>query len=50
MYLPFSLSRYTPIIEVGNEFDFFVGNQKDEQLEKAKEVLNNDKRIGALKK
>ena len=39
-----------PDIEVGNEFDFFVGNQKDEQLEKAKEVLNNDKRIGALKK
>ena len=39
-----------PDIEVGNEFDFFIGNQKDEQLEKAKEVLNNDKRIGALKK
>ena len=39
-----------PDIEVGNEFDFFVGNQKDEQLENAKEVLNNDKRIGALKK
>ena len=39
-----------PDIEVGNEFDFFVGNQKDEQLEKAKEVLNNDKRIGTLKK
>lgn len=39
-----------PDIEVGNEFDFFVGNQKDEQLEKAKEVLNNDKRIGNSKK
>ena len=39
-----------PDIEVGNEFDFFVGNQKDEQLEKAKEVLNNDKRIGDSKK
>ena len=39
-----------PDIEVGNEFDFFVGNQKDEQLEKAKEVLNNDKRIGNPKK
>lgn len=39
-----------PDIEVGNEFDFFVGNQKDEQLEKAKEALNNDKRIGTLKK
>ena len=39
-----------PDIEVGNEFDFFVGNQKDEQLEKAKEVLNNDKRIGNSEK
>ena len=39
-----------PDIEVVNEFDFFVGNQKDEQLEKAKEVLNNDKRIGNSKK
>lgn len=39
-----------PDIEVGNEFDFFVGNQRDEQLEKAKEVLNNDKRIGNSKK
>ena len=39
-----------PDIEVGNEFDFLVGNQKDEQLEKAKEVLNNDKRIGNSKK
>ena len=39
-----------PDIEVRNEFDFFVGNQKDEQLEKAKEVLNNDKRIGNSKK
>ena len=39
-----------PDIEVGNEFDFFVGNQKDKQLEKAKEVLNNDKRIGNSKK
>ena len=39
-----------PDIEVGNEFDFFVGNQKDEQLEKAKEVLNNDKRIENSKK
>lgn len=39
-----------PDIEVGNEFDFFVDNQKDEQLEKAKEVLNNDKRIGNSKK
>ena len=39
-----------PDIEVGNEFDFFVGNQKDEQLEKAKEVLKNDKRIGNSKK
>lgn len=32
-----------PDIEVGNEFDYFVGNQKDEQLEKAKEVLNTKK-------
>ena len=39
-----------PDIEVGNEFELFVGNQKDEQLEKAKEVLNNDKRIGNSKK
>ena len=39
-----------PDIEIGNEFDFFVGNQRDEQLEKAKEVLNNDKRIGNSKK
>lgn len=39
-----------PDIEVGNEFDFFVGNQRDEQLEKAKEVLNNEKRIGNSKK
>lgn len=39
-----------PDIEVGNEFDFFVGNQCDEQLEKAKEVLNNEKRIGNSKK
>ena len=39
-----------PDREVGNEFDFFVGNQKDEELEKAKEVLNNDKRIGNSKK
>lgn len=29
-----------PDIEVGNDFDFFINNKKDVQLEKAKEILN----------
>lgn len=29
-----------PDIEIGNEFDFFIDNKKDIQLEKAKEILN----------
>lgn len=29
-----------PDIEVGEEFDFFIENKKDVQLEKAKEILN----------
>lgn len=29
-----------PDIEVGNEFDFFIDNKKDIQLEKAKDILN----------
>lgn len=29
-----------PDIEVGNDFDFFINNKKDIQLEKAKEILN----------
>lgn len=32
-----------PDIEIGNEFDFFVDNKKDVQLEKAKELLNRGK-------
>ena len=31
-----------PDIEIGNEFDFFVDNKNDVQLEKAKEILNKD--------
>ena len=33
----------TPDIEIGNEFDFFIDNKKDVQLEKAKELLNRGK-------
>ena len=29
-----------PDIEVGNDYDFFINNKKDVQLEKAKEILN----------
>ncbi len=29
-----------PDVEIGNEFDFFIENKKDIQLEKAKELLN----------
>lgn len=38
-----------PDIEVGNEFDFFIDTKKDIQLEKAKDLLNNETRIGAAK-
>ncbi len=31
----------TPDIEVGTDLDFLIENKKDEQLEKAKELLNN---------
>ena len=31
-----------PDIEIGNEFDFFIDNKKDIQLEKAKEILNKN--------
>ena len=34
-----------PDIEIGNEFDFFIDNKKDVQLEKAKDILNNETRI-----
>ena len=39
-----------PDIEVGNEYDFYLENKNDVQLEKAKDILNNDKRIGNTKK
>lgn len=29
-----------PDVEVGNEFDFYINNKKDVQLEKAKDILN----------
>ncbi len=31
-----------PDIEVGNEFDFLIDSKKDVQLEKAKDILNNN--------
>lgn len=34
-----------PDIEIGNEFEFFIDNKKDVQLEKAKDILNNETRI-----
>ena len=39
-----------PDIEVGNEYDFYLENKNDVQLEKAKDILNNDKRTGNTKK
>lgn len=38
-----------PDVEVGNEFDFFIDTKRDVQLEKAKDLLNNETRIGAAK-
>ena len=32
-----------PDIEIGDEFDFFIDNKQDIQLEKAKEILSNNK-------
>ena len=39
-----------PDIEIGNEFDFFIDNKKDIQLEKAKDILNNETRIRKAEK
>lgn len=40
-----------PDVEIGNEFDIVVNNsQKDVQLEKAKDILNNATRVGSIKK
>lgn len=40
-----------PDIEIGNEFDIVLNNgQKDIQLEKAKDILNNATRTGSTKK
>lgn len=39
-----------PDIEIGNEYDFFIDTKKDIQLEKAKDILNNETRIGTAKK
>ncbi len=39
-----------PDIEIGNEFDFFIDNKKDVQLEKAKDILNDKTGVGIAKK
>ncbi len=39
-----------PDVEIGNEFDFFIDNKKDVQLEKAKDILNNETRIRKAEK
>lgn len=38
-----------PDIEIGNDFEILIDSKKDIQLEKAKDILNDKDRIGALK-
>ena len=38
-----------PDIEIGNDFELLIDSKKDIQLEKAKDILNDKDRIGAVK-